>query len=218
MECIQQNEYVIASIRYVVLLLQGTKQSLYLFMLKSTIRKQALAQRKALTHEQADALNKNLLARFIELDFNDIKTIHIFLPIVENNEPNTFLLIDWLRQNHPEIQIFVPKADFETHEMTHHLYTGKTNLVKSNFNILEPNSEPITIGKIDLVFVPLLAFDTEGHRVGYGKGFYDRFLKSVEAKKIGISFFEPVEGIADVHEKDIKLDICLTPQKIYILL
>ena len=66
-----------------------------------------------------------------------------------------------------------------------------------------------------MVLVPLLAFDTKGYRVGYGKGFYDRFLSKIDVKKVGISLFEAVECIADVHEDDIRLDLCITPKQIY---
>ena len=68
-----------------------------------------------------------------------------------------------------------------------------------------------------MVFVPLLAFDKKGHRVGYGKGFYDKFLSECkpDAIKIGLSFFEPEELITDVFESDVKLDYCVTPNSIH---
>jgi 5-formyltetrahydrofolate cyclo-ligase len=68
-----------------------------------------------------------------------------------------------------------------------------------------------------VVFVPLLAFDKQGNRVGYGKGFYDRFLANCkpETIKIGLSFFEVENEIADVFNNDIELDYCVTPNKIY---
>ncbi|MFT7351177.1 MAG: 5-formyltetrahydrofolate cyclo-ligase [Flavobacterium sp.] len=71
--------------------------------------------------------------------------------------------------------------------------------------------------KIDVVFVPLLAFDLQGNRVGYGKGFYDKFLANCKPTtiKIGISFFEAEEKISDVFAKDVKLDYCITPEKVY---
>ncbi|MNY64409.1 5-formyltetrahydrofolate cyclo-ligase family protein [compost metagenome] len=68
-----------------------------------------------------------------------------------------------------------------------------------------------------MVFVPLLAFDIHGNRIGYGKGFYDKFLAECkpETIKIGLSFFEAVNQIDDVFESDIKLDYCVAPEKIY---
>ena len=70
---------------------------------------------------------------------------------------------------------------------------------------------------IDVVFVPLLAFDKLGHRVGYGKGFYDKFLRGCRPKiiKIGLSFFEIEKPIEDTHLNDVNLDYCVTPKHIY---
>ena len=69
-----------------------------------------------------------------------------------------------------------------------------------------------------MVLVPLLAFDSKGYRVGYGKGFYDRFLKQCrnDCVKIGLSYFEPIDAINDAGEFDVPLDFCITPQKAYV--
>jgi 5-formyltetrahydrofolate cyclo-ligase len=69
-----------------------------------------------------------------------------------------------------------------------------------------------------VVFVPLLAFDKKGHRVGYGKGFYDRFLSDCkpETIKIGLSFFEAEESISAILPSDIRLDFCVTPTEIIV--
>ncbi|MNY75556.1 5-formyltetrahydrofolate cyclo-ligase family protein [compost metagenome] len=61
----------------------------------------------------------------------------------------------------------------------------------------------------------MLAFDRNGYRVGYGKGFYDRFLQKINTRKIGLSMFEPVDCITDVNEHDVKMDLCITPDRIY---
>ena len=73
----------------------------------------------------------------------------------------------------------------------------------------------VTTTKIQVVFVPLLAYDKSGHRLGFGKGFYDRFLASLEQPvlKLGLSFFAPEEVIT-VESHDIPLDFCITPEQI----
>lgn len=184
-------------------------------MNKAEIRKQETARRKALSFEQVLGLSEKLLRQFKSLDFQELKTIHFFLPIQEQNEPDTFMLIKWLKAVHPAIKIIVPKADFTTSLMTHHPYQGEEKLQKSLFNILEPVLDEQYTGGIDMVLVPLLAFDNRGYRVGYGKGFYDRFLEGLDTLKVGVSLFESVDTIADIHVNDIKLDLCLTPEKIY---
>lgn len=183
-------------------------------MLKSAIRKQALQQRKALTEPELLSLNEKLLERFKTLDFGPIKSIHIFLPIVQKKEPDTFLLIDWLRENHPQIEIIVPKADFEKSILNHYTFLNKEDLRHNAYHIPEPEQAKPFTGTPDMVIVPLLAFDQKGHRVGYGKGFYDRFLAGIPAQKIGLSFFDAATEINDVHLNDIRLDKCITPNSI----
>jgi len=116
-----------------------------------------------------------------------------------------------LAEKHPGIKIIVPKADFETALMTHHEYLGVADLQKNLFNILEPQKGTVHNGDVDVVLVPLLAFDKQGYRVGYGKGFYDRFLQNINAQKIGLSLSAAIEKIDDVNEHDIKLNFCITP-------
>ncbi|TDO19207.1 5-formyltetrahydrofolate cyclo-ligase [Pedobacter duraquae] len=184
-------------------------------MNKSELRKQAMTERRLIDPSAIKRLNEQLLQRFSKLDFSAISVLHIFLPIAEKAEPDTFQCINWLKNHHPHIKILVPKADFRTALMTHHEWRGMDYLEKSTFNILEPRSEEVYKGLIDLVVVPLLAFDKCGYRVGYGKGFYDRFLEGSDALKVGLSFFEAVDEISDVDALDVRLDLCITPDKIY---
>jgi 5-formyltetrahydrofolate cyclo-ligase len=183
-------------------------------MTKAEIRKNAMLERKGLSEVEVVDYSRRMLLQFSGLDFSDVKTVHVFLPIVEKREPDTFLFIEWLQEAHPEIRILVPRADFDTALMTHHVYSGTADLQKNLYNILEPQKSEIHTGDIDLVLVPLLAFDRLGYRVGYGKGFYDRFLQPIQTRKIGLSFFEPVDRIDDVDENDVGLDACITPQGI----
>lgn len=183
-------------------------------MLKSALRKQALAERKSLSGSTYEELNNKLLAQFKTLDFTNVRAIHLFLPIAKYKEPNTFLIIEWLQQQHPEITIIVPKADFQTSEMTQHVYTGKHDLVETKHQILEPMGNQLFLEIPDMVLVPLLAVDQNGYRVGYGKGFYDRFLQNLPTQKIGLSFSAPILSINDVHLNDIRLDVCITPDGI----
>jgi 5-formyltetrahydrofolate cyclo-ligase len=141
---------------------------------------------------------------------------HIFLPITEQKEVNTEFILHLLSGKDKEI--VVSKCDLGTCNLTHFLLTDNTKIKKNQYNIPEPlNGLEVTTSKIDVVFVPLLAFDKSGHRVGYGKGFYDKFLAECkpETIKIGLSFFEAEEIIEDVFKNDVKLDYCVTPNEVY---
>lgn len=184
-------------------------------MFKSELRKQALKQRNALSEQELALCNEKLLEGFKTLKLDKINSIHIFLPILKQKEPNTYLIIDWLQQNYPHIAIIVPKADFTSHLMAHYYYEGRSNLQLNHYHIPEPQQGKAFTAVPDMVIVPLLAFDLQGYRVGYGKGFYDRFLQNINTQKIGLSFFEATAQINDVHLNDIRLDKCITPNQIY---
>jgi 5-formyltetrahydrofolate cyclo-ligase len=184
-------------------------------MKKSALRKQANLLRAQLDAEAIQSLSNQLLTQFSRLNFSGVKVLHIFLPIQEKNEPDTFLLIEWLRAHHPDIKIIVPKSDFSTFLMTHHVLGDHKELRKNAFNILEPQQGEEHKGDIDMVILPLLAFDSRGYRAGYGKGFYDRFLQGMDTLKVGLSLFDVSENIEDVNEHDLKLDLCITPGKLY---
>jgi 5-formyltetrahydrofolate cyclo-ligase len=185
---------------------------------KAEIRKLYIAKRKQLSQAEYASLNQELLKQFQQLDFSAVKIIHLFLPIHEHKEPDTFLIRQWLEANHPQITRVFPKADFADHSMQHFADDELLELAINAFGIPEPITgnlvDPI---QIDLVLVPLLAFDRQGYRVGYGKGFYDRFLAqcSPDVRSVGLSFFGPVDYISDINPFDRKLSECLTPDQCY---
>lgn len=144
--------------------------------------------------------------------------IHVFLSIVKNNELSTFFIINQLLREFPEVQLAVPKADFGTLEMKSYRYDMHTTLKVNKLGIPEPVSgEEVSPECFDIVLIPLLCFDQKGYRVGYGRGFYDRFLAHCKpsAKKIGLSLFPPVDIIDAPTAFDVPLDICIDPEQIH---
>lgn len=172
--------------------------------------------RKSLSEEVLEAKSLEISNQLIQLPVWDKTYYHVFLPIEEQKEVNTEFILHLLSGKDKEIVI--SKSDFETRIMSHFLLTDNTKIRKNEYNIPEPvNGLEVPSQTIDVVFVPLLAFDVFGNRIGYGKGFYDKFLAECkpETIKIGLSFFEAVRQIDDVFESDIKLDYCVTPEKVY---
>ncbi|RTY89977.1 5-formyltetrahydrofolate cyclo-ligase [Flavobacterium sp. RSP46] len=185
-------------------------------MNKTALRKKNKALRNFLSENEIEEKSLAVANKTLTLPLWEKTYFHIFLPITEQKEVNTEFILHILSGKDKEI--IVSKADFATRKMTHFLLTDNTRIKKNEYNIPEPvDGIEVPSTKIDVIFVPLLAFDKKGHRVGYGKGFYDKFLSECkpDAIKIGLSFFEPEELITDIFEGDIQLDYCVTPNQVY---
>ncbi|WP_053970987.1 5-formyltetrahydrofolate cyclo-ligase [Mangrovimonas sp. ST2L15] len=185
-------------------------------MTKQELRKAYKAKRNTLSEDDILNLSLQIANRLLTLDIWNHSFYHIFLSIVEQKEVHTDDIIHILSGK--DKNIVLSKSDFETGTMIHYLLTDATVLKKNSYNIPEPvDGIPIPSSKLEVVFVPLMAFDKEGHRIGYGKGFYDRFLADCgpDTVKIGLSFFEPEDHIAERFANDINLDYCVTPDKVY---
>ncbi|WP_281297933.1 5-formyltetrahydrofolate cyclo-ligase [Flavobacterium limnophilum] len=185
-------------------------------MLKKELRAKYKALRNQLSENDVEEMSLAIANKVLLLAVWEKTYFHIFLPITEHKEVNTEFILHLLSGKDKEI--IISKSDFETREMTHFLLTDNTKIKKNEYNIPEPvDGLEVPSNKIDVVFVPLLAFDKTGHRAGYGKGFYDKFLTDCkpETIKIGLSFFEAEEIIEDVFENDVKLDYCVTPNEVY---
>jgi len=185
-------------------------------MLKKELRTKYKVLRKELSKIDIEEKSLAIANEILELPIWDMTYFHIFLPIIEQKEVDTEFILHLLSGKDKEIVI--SKSDFESRNMTHFLLTDNTRIQKNEHNIPEPHDGiEVPVTKIDVVFVPLLAFDKKGNRIGYGKGFYDKFLSQCkpETLKIGLSFFEPEELILDVFESDVLLDYCVCPNGVY---
>lgn len=189
-------------------------------MTKEALRRQYLQKRLDLSPAEFGQLQNRLIDQFHTLDWRDYDMAHIFLPIAKFREIDTRAIISWFEQHYPHLKFCVPVADLKSGEMSQVLFNSRESyLLENKWGILEPQqAEFVPIDKIDLVFVPLLTFDQQGYRVGYGKGFYDRFLAQCDptVKKYGLSIFDPVEQITDVDaEWDVRLDGYICSNKVW---
>lgn len=183
---------------------------------KKELRLAYKALRNSLSENELEEMSLAIANKVLTLPIWEKTYFHIFLPITEHREVNTEFILHLLSGKDKEI--IISKSDFATRNMTHFLLTDNTKIKKNEYNIPEPiNGIEVPAHKIDVIFVPLLAYDKKGNRVGYGKGFYDKFLSECKPDiiKIGLSFFDPEELIEDIFEGDVKLDYCVTPNEIY---
>lgn len=184
-------------------------------MTKAELRKIYLDKRRQLTPAEYQQLNYQLCEHFFAaVDLSFIKVLHTFIPLEKNNEPNSWLLIDRIRREFPHIRMVIPRVQASTGTLENLFFEGLHQLQANNWGILEPKQGvPAEPSIIDMVLVPLLVIDQHGQRVGYGKGFYDRFLAECRptCKKVGLSLFDPIDEVNDTDEWDVPLDACVTP-------
>lgn len=182
---------------------------------KSAFRKKYKALRLTLSEEEIDSQSMAIANNALQLPIWEATNYHIFLPIDQKKEVNTEFILHILQGR--DKSVIIPKVNFKTFELEHYLLQENTEIAVSNYGIPEPISG-ITIApdQIEVVFVPLLAYDTFGNRIGYGKGFYDRFLAQCPPKAIfvGLSLF-PSEEKIEPSPKDIPLHYCVSPSQVY---
>ena len=182
-------------------------------MLKKDLREKYLEKRKTLSIDEVNFLSDKIFEKFI-LQFNvsENQNIHIFLPISKLNEINTFSFIKQLWEM--KINVFIPKIIDK--DLISIKFIPETILIENSWGILEPLSNQNEETVFDYVITPLLYCDSFGNRVGYGKGFYDKFFQTInsDAKKIGVNYFAPTDIIDDISELDVKLDYLITPDEI----
>lgn len=184
-------------------------------MYKKDIRALYLSRRKFFTPSSVKKQSILLINALEYLPIWHFKYFHLFLSIPGKSEVQTVQIRDMLYAK--KKQVVVPKI-VGPGLLEHFLLTPDTELAVNKWGIPEPVSGPrISPKDIEVVFVPLLAFDKSGNRVGYGKGFYDRFLAQCKTQvvKIGLSLFEAEEKITDIDERDVPLNYCITPSQTY---
>ncbi|MFN8349378.1 MAG: 5-formyltetrahydrofolate cyclo-ligase [Spirosomataceae bacterium] len=190
-------------------------------MTKKELRQLFKERRVALSSSEIAAQSQAIARLFFSFfAVENLKAIHTYLPIRRQNEVDTFPIIYTVQEKFLKTHLVISRSLAETVEMEHFQWVPDMTLTVNSWGILEPNPQSsihYPLSEIDLIIVPLLAFDLHGNRVGYGKGFYDRFLAKCRSDvlKVGVSFFEPVDRISDVSPFDIRLDYCITPDRVW---
>jgi 5-formyltetrahydrofolate cyclo-ligase len=184
-------------------------------MTKQELRKIYLEKRKVLPENEYAQRNIQLYNHFFfAIDLSFVKVLHIFLPIMDKREPDTWPVIDRIRREYPHIRLAIPRVNNETSALENFYFEGMHQLALNPWGIQEPKQGiPTESEKIDMVLVPLLACDKRGNRLGYGKGYYDRFLRTCrpDVRKVGVSLFD-LEEYIPAEAYDVKLTEVITPK------
>lgn len=178
--------------------------------LKQTLREQYKKRRAALAKEVRAAADSAILRNVINLrQYQDAGTIMAYSAI--GSEVKTDAIIkDALTRGKT---VLLPVTDSHTETMFAAQLTIDGGLIRGGYNILEPKDAHPYIGAVDLVLVPGLVFNAKGHRIGYGKGYYDKFFAAgTSAVKVGLAYLCQIstENFGEAH--DIQMDYILTEQ------
>lgn len=187
-------------------------------MTKNELRAMYRGKRSQLSLQQMEKLNDLILINFQKIKLPFINCAHAYLASFKLREVETAGILRYLQFENPNMRVTVPKIDFSTNTLQHIQLGDNIEMIANTYGIDEPSSgNKMDIKDIDLVLVPLLGFDQSGFRVGYGKGFYDRFLHQCrkDVIKVGLSFFTETNEINDINEFDVALDYCVTPNKVF---
>lgn len=186
-------------------------------MNKQVLREVYLQKRLTLSEEEYDSRNRGISAQFVRFTSRlTLTSVHTFLPMLKKREVDTWPLIEHLRQRFPDLQLYTSRT-LPAAQLEHYPLHKDIRLEENRWGIPEPvGCEPCRPESISMIITPLICFDRAGHRIGYGKGYYDRFLAAYpEALKVGVSLGPPLDKISCTDEHDVRLDHCITPFKVY---
>ena len=173
---------------------------------KTCIRTKVLDRLNYLTNEQYIEASKTIEIQLINSSYwKDAKVIAI--TVSKKTEVDTYGIIQkgWDQKK----TMVVPRADFKTKKMTFYKLTSFSQLEEQRYGLMEPKQtlcQKISNHDIHLVVVPGVAFDINGNRLGYGGGFYDRFLATSHAKTIALAFDCQIINEVPMESHDKKLD------------
>lgn len=187
-------------------------------MTKAALRTIYKDKRKDLSESDRMKLDDLVLIQFQRLQLPHVQTLLSYWPIPTHHEINTLPLSDFIQFRTPGLTLAYPKTNYEQVSMQAIIVDDETEYIITAHGITEPqHGQVLPPEEIDLVFVPMLAYDERGYRTGYGKGFYDRYLQLCreDVIKIGFSYFAPEPLISDVNDFDIPLNFAITPERIY---
>ena len=175
---------------------------------KNTLRQELLKKRRSLTPDKIALFSKKIVSHLISTSFwKTAKLIGVYLSLPDEVQTQEILSLAQEQKK----RIAVPNTNLSDNTLTFHIIGPNTTFQTGAFNVLEPHPpSPISSKKLDLILVPGISFDLRGHRLGYGKGFYDRLLATTPASGLGLSFEQQVIKRLPITENDIPVQGLIT--------
>ncbi|QQD85483.1 MULTISPECIES: 5-formyltetrahydrofolate cyclo-ligase [Jeotgalicoccus] len=180
-------------------------------MTKKELRKEMISILKNLPADKKLAATRNITERAVGfIKENNYQSVGIVLPM--SIEYDTWTLIDKLLEEN--IEVYAPKCNYVDKSMNFHRLNSRNEVESDEKNIPIPDPNQPINNDIDLLVVPGLIFSTNGYRIGYGGGFYDRFLSTFKNDTVSLIFSEQI-GQTIVDDHDIPVDTIITDQALF---
>ncbi|MFO7799000.1 5-formyltetrahydrofolate cyclo-ligase [Rhodohalobacter sp.] len=181
---------------------------------KKSLRKFYQQRRMQIPKPQLVSLNTAIFDKAVSLkEFKEADAIHIYASMSERNEVDTFSIMEYALRN--KKRVIVPIM-MEAGKLKHCEIDSTSSLKKNSWGVPEPVDQKL-LDQInpDVIFVPMLAGDLQKNRLGYGKGYYDRFLASTNSVKAGLLFEKQLsDEPIPVDSYDVPLDMLITEKRI----
>lgn len=181
---------------------------------KQELREKVLAEREQISESDWKAKSETIISSLTDADFfKKAKTVHTYISMNQRGEVCTDQLVEDLLSG--EKRVVVPVTNFDEGTLTHSEINAISDLQKNKWGVAEPKQiTPVEVGELDLIVVPMAAADKTGSRLGYGKGFYDRFLGETKAIKVGLVFDAFLFDEIPTEEFDKKLDVIISENEV----
>ena len=179
--------------------------------MKKIIRKQFIEERKKMTVNTVNTLSTLIIERILgEIDLESSETIALYYPF--NNEVNVLPLIELLLKQ--KKRVVLPKVTGKT-TMEFYRIESTVDVELSKFGVYEPNTKSIVNKiEIDWMLIPGVGFNSKGYRLGYGAGYYDRYLEEHQFKTVGICFDFQITDAFEINEYDVPLDFIISENRL----
>lgn len=178
---------------------------------KAVLRRQMLEERRRLDPERRAALSRTIAERLYGLDvYRDAGTVHLYIGAVEGEVGTRDIAEESLRRGK---RVLCPRVERRPNRIESFEIRSLEELVESTGGLWEPDparARRVDADEIDLVIVPGIVFDRKGRRIGFGAGFYDRFLAAFQSPKVALAFSLQVIAKVPHAERDVPVDWIVT--------
>jgi 5-formyltetrahydrofolate cyclo-ligase len=179
------------------------------------MRKETLAARRSLTPDELARRSRAIAERLNSIpEFRDARALLIYVSSKDNEVDTLEPIRNALDDNR---MVLVPVAMPSTREILWSQLRSLDDLEPSTFGILEPRNDrvrPVEPTEADVAIIPGIAFDAAGHRIGYGGGYYDRFLGKFRGTKIALAYELQIRDSIPIEPHDLPVDVIVTEQRI----